>query len=156
MATAHLLYGYLGAGKTTFAKKLQEKIRAVRFSPDEWMVALYGSNPPPDKFNEYHRRIQGVIDEMWLNVLRAGVDVILDFGFWGRLQRDEVRQSIAAAGGVARLYEVRATEMEMLARCLARNANLQGSLIIEENTFRLLKPQFEALGPDEEVAFVYS
>ena len=32
MATAHLIYGYLGAGKTTFAKKLERELPAIRFS----------------------------------------------------------------------------------------------------------------------------
>jgi predicted kinase len=46
MATAHLIHGYLGAGKTTFARRLEEELPAIRFSHDEWMTNLYGDDPP--------------------------------------------------------------------------------------------------------------
>jgi hypothetical protein len=38
MSTAHLIHGFLGAWKTTFAKKLEAELGAVRFSQDEWMA----------------------------------------------------------------------------------------------------------------------
>lgn len=39
MPTVHMIHGFVGVGKTTFAKKLQQEVNAVRFSPDEWMIA---------------------------------------------------------------------------------------------------------------------
>ena len=33
MSIVHLLHGFVGAGKTTFAKQLQTKIDAIQFSP---------------------------------------------------------------------------------------------------------------------------
>jgi predicted kinase len=48
MPTVHLIHGYLGTGKTTRAKKLAEEVKGVRFNPDEWMVRLYGDDPPTD------------------------------------------------------------------------------------------------------------
>jgi hypothetical protein len=50
MPSAHLIYGYLGAGKTTFARQLERDIPAIRFSHDEWMVRLYGDDPPIEQF----------------------------------------------------------------------------------------------------------
>ena len=35
-----IVCGLPGSGKTTLAKELESKLRAVRFSPDEWMDAL--------------------------------------------------------------------------------------------------------------------
>ena len=49
MPTAHLIHGYLGAGKTTFARQLERDIPAIRFSHDEWMVRLYGDDPPIER-----------------------------------------------------------------------------------------------------------
>ena len=48
----HLIHGFVGAGKTTFAKKLEHFLPAVRFTHDEWMSKLYGENPPLEHFNE--------------------------------------------------------------------------------------------------------
>ncbi len=36
-ATAHLLHGFTGAGKTTFARQLEAETGAVRFCQDEWV-----------------------------------------------------------------------------------------------------------------------
>lgn len=35
-----IVCGLPGSGKTTLAKALESKVKAVRFSPDEWMDAL--------------------------------------------------------------------------------------------------------------------
>jgi predicted kinase len=35
MATAHLIHGFLGVGKTTLARRLEQMIPAIRFSHDE-------------------------------------------------------------------------------------------------------------------------
>ena len=45
MTNLHLIYGFVRAGKTTFARKLESEISAIRFTHDEWMVKLYGHNP---------------------------------------------------------------------------------------------------------------
>lgn len=37
---AFLIHGFLGAGKTTFAKRLEEEEKALRFTHDEWMSQL--------------------------------------------------------------------------------------------------------------------
>jgi predicted kinase len=57
MAKAHLIHGYLGAGKTTFARRLEQELRAIRFTHDEWMSRLYGDDPSADMFPEYAERI---------------------------------------------------------------------------------------------------
>ena len=36
--TLHLTVGLPGAGKTTPARKIAHEDKAVRFSPDEWMI----------------------------------------------------------------------------------------------------------------------
>lgn len=49
-ATALLLHGYMGAGKTTFARRLEREGRGLCFTHDEWMGHLYGDDPPADAF----------------------------------------------------------------------------------------------------------
>jgi predicted kinase len=46
MATAHLIDGYIGAGKMTFARSLEQELPANRFSHNEWTANLYGDDPP--------------------------------------------------------------------------------------------------------------
>jgi predicted kinase len=150
MATAHLIHGYLGAGKTTFARRLENDLPAIRFSHDEWMTRLYGSDPPVDEFPELCRRVSEQIDKLWPRCLQLGLDVVLDLGFWPRLQRDETRATALALGAGTLLYRLACTEDEAWRRIEKRNLNLDGSLFIHRNTFEVLKSRFEPLGEDEE------
>ena len=149
MLTAHLIHGYLGAGKTTFARQLERDIPAIRFSHDEWMVRLYGDDPPIEQFAVFYWRIHEQVEEIWLRCLELGLDVVLDFGFWTRQERDATRAKIIELGAEARLYRLTCPEDEAWRRIEKRNANLQGSLLIVRNTFEMFKERFEPLDPDE-------
>jgi predicted kinase len=149
MSSAHLIHGYLGAGKTTFARQLERNIPAIRFSHDEWMVRLYGDDPPIEQFAVFYWRIHEQVEEIWLRCLELGLDVVLDFGFWTRQERDATRAKIIALGVEARLYRLTCPEDEAWRRIEKRNTNLQGSLLIVRNTFEVFKERFEPLDPDE-------
>lgn len=150
MACAHLIYGFTGAGKTTFARRLEGEIPAVRFTPDEWMVALYGTDPPADHFHESYERITELMWDLALRLLGLGLDVILDFGFWSRASRDDARARARAVGASYELYFLDCPEEVMRRRVLERTAQLPpGTLFIDEAAFELFKARFEPLGPDE-------
>jgi predicted kinase len=150
MATAHLIHGYFGAGKTTFARRLEQELPAIRFSHDEWMASLYGDDPPLDQFHEFHRRVSKLIDAHWTRCVELGLDVVLDFGFWSRRQRDETRATAVALGASARLYLLECPEDEAWRRVDKRNTHLDGSLLIVRNAFEMLKSRLEPLGDDED------
>ena len=150
MATAHLIHGFLGVGKTTLARQLEQKVPAIRFSHDEWMTRLYGDDPPVEHFQEFYRRVSQQLEEVWPRCLELGVDVVLDFGCWTRRERDALWAKIAAIGAEARLYRVTCSEEESWRRIEKRNIDLRGSLYIARNTFEILKHRFEQLGSDEE------
>jgi predicted kinase len=150
MATAHLIHGYLGVGKTTLARQLEQRIPAIRFSHDEWVTRLYGDDPPVEHFQKFCRRVSEQLEEVWPRCLELGVDVVLDFGFWTCWDRDALRAKIATVGAEARLYRVTCSEEESWRRIEQRNEDLQGSLYIARNTFEVLKHRFEPLHSDEE------
>ncbi len=147
----HLLYGPVGAGKTLFAERLAGEGRALRLSPDEWMRALYGPDPPAERFAEYLERVVALV---WAEVARLAaldVDVILDFGFWTRRSRDDARERGRALGARVILYELRASPGERRRRVLARTAAAgSGSLFIDEAAIARLDGRLEPLAADEE------
>jgi predicted kinase len=98
MATAHLVFGFLGSGKTTLAKRLERQHSAVRFTPDEWMARLFGEDPPADTFQDRAASILDIMQPLWVRCLSLGLDVVLDYGFWSRAERDRVRVVVGAIG----------------------------------------------------------
>ncbi|AFY92716.1 AAA family ATPase [Chamaesiphon minutus] len=156
-ATLHLLHGFTGAGKTTFARKLERELSALRFTPDEWIVQLYGHNPPEENFLEYYNRVTDLIWQLTMQVLQSDRDVILDFGFWSRSARDEARSKAQVAGANVKLYSISCSEEIMHKRVLKRSAQLPtGALLIDENAIELFKASFESLDEDESHTIVHS
>jgi predicted kinase len=153
VATVHLLCGFLGAGKTTFATTLAARVRGVRFSVDELYLRLFATGPTYDLDRAALERLFRVLDELWPQVVGAGVDVVLDFGFWRRAERDAVRERARAAGADTVLHWLCCSDEVAVARCLARNGS-PGAFLISEEGYWELKSRFEPPGPDERCALV--
>ena len=146
--TAHLIHGFVGAGKTTLAKSLERDLPAVRFSNDEWLARLFGADPPAETFAAADQGILEIMEALWSRCLILGVDVVLDLGFWSRARRDAVRAKLEALGAGYRLYKCSCPEHEAWARIERRNL-LPGSLLITRPTFDGLKARFQPLEADE-------
>lgn len=155
MATAHLMHGFVGVGKTTFSKKLEREINAVRLSPDEWMIALYGPNPPADIFRDAEDRVIALIWATAAKVLAAGVDVIFDFGFWKRAARDAAKARLSAIGANVILYHLTCPDEVMVARVLKRTADQEeGALMIDLNAINEFRARFEPATEDENAVLI--
>ena len=96
--------GLPGSGKTTLAKALESRLRAVRFSPDEWMDAL--------SLNLWDEERRGKIEALQWKVgqelLALGLTVIIEWGTWGRSERDTLRLGARALGAAVELHYVSA------------------------------------------------
>jgi len=149
MPTVHMIHGYLGAGKTTFAKRLEANLPAIRFTHDHCMTKLYGIDPPVEEMNMMRERVSEVIEESWTKCVSFGVETVLDLNFWSLSERISTRQKAEELGAEVVLYNLPLPDDEAWARVEKRNANLSGSFFISENTFEALKAGFEPLTPDE-------
>ncbi len=94
MTTVHLLVGLPAAGKTTVAKRLAAEHRAVRLTPDEWMIPLFGESEAGGKRDV----LEGRLISLALRLTRLSTAVVLDFGCWGRDERSALRSLFSAAG----------------------------------------------------------
>ncbi|HRC47357.1 MAG TPA: AAA family ATPase [Ilumatobacteraceae bacterium] len=113
-----LTCGLPGAGKTTLATQLAADRNALRLTKDEWMWAL-GSSPWDALIQEKVER------ELWhlaQEVLRLGLSVVLDFGLWARIERDELRSVARSLGVGVELHYLGASTDELWRRIEARNS----------------------------------
>jgi adenylate kinase family enzyme len=61
----HLVCGSTGAGKTTYSLALAQRLNAVRFSIDEWMVGLFAKDKPePMQFAWVVERVERCEDQI--------------------------------------------------------------------------------------------
>ena len=86
MAKVILICGKIASGKTFYCKRLLESCPAVRLSVDE-LTARIG------KLGELHDTVsaaaQSYLLERAADIVRAGADALLDWGFWSRSSREE-------------------------------------------------------------------
>jgi hypothetical protein len=75
-ATLVLIVGLPGAGKTTRAKELATANQALRLTPDEWMIPLFGDPMADGK----RFVLEGRLISVALQVLRLETSVVLDYG----------------------------------------------------------------------------
>ena len=149
MAVTHLIHGFLGVGKTTYARRLERERSAVRFTHDEWMARLYGVDSPADLFADRAARVSGRRAALWTRCRALGMDVVLDEGFWSRARRDRLRALVPQLGGEVRLYRLWCPDDVARDRIARRNLDLDGSLHISPATNDALRTRFEALGGGE-------
>jgi len=151
MASLYLIHGFIGYGKTTFAKKLVKDTGAVKFTHDEWMIDFYGTNPPIENFQNYCTTINNKIIEMTKEFIKRDIDVILDFGFWSRKDRDNYRDLAKSLGAKVILYSINCDFETALERVKKRTEAMpEGAMFIDENAMHVLWKKFEPLQEDEE------
>jgi len=120
----YLLCGFIGAGKTTFAKKLEEKTGAVRITKDEWSISIIGNDPTIDGYAEWDTKIIELSRNVAFQLAEKGIDVIMDEGFWEKETRDKMKRRIEAIGAQVVLYYLDTPIETMRERVVGRNNNL--------------------------------
>lgn len=138
------------SGKTTLAKHIEQERAALRLTPDEWITQLFGADIAGEALDAARDPVEAALWELATRVLTLGVDVILDFGFWAREERDEFRSRATQLGARSEIHFTDVPEDVLLTRLAARNAQLPpGTFRIDEARLRLWSSLFEPPTGDE-------
>ncbi len=123
MATLHLMVGLPCSGKTTLAQKLEVERSALRLTPDEWQVALFGQDAEEPEHDARHSLIEAMLWKIASRALELGTNVILDFGFWAQEEREDFRLRAKQLGASSEVHFLDVPEDELLRRLAVRNSH---------------------------------
>ena len=97
MAQVILICGKICSGKSYYAKKLCVEKNAVILSTDEATKMLI-DNEQGEFYNEFAKRVNLYLRKKAVDIVKAGADVILDWGFWSKADREEIKKFFADNG----------------------------------------------------------
>jgi predicted kinase len=114
-----LICGLPASGKSTLARQLAPKIPAIRLDKDEWVTQL-GADVWDEEFGA---RVEHLLWVLSQDLLARGQSVILEWGHWGRVERDEKRLGARALGVGVELHYLDAPLDELIERAGRRQAS---------------------------------
>jgi predicted kinase len=120
-STLHLMVGLPCSGKTTFARRLAREVNALLLTVDVWHLTLFGDDVGHENHDERHKRLEKMMWDVAEHVLEMGGDVILDFGFWARVERDDYRNRAKELGANFKLHYMDVPYSELYRRLEIRN-----------------------------------
>ena len=86
MPKVFLICGRICSGKSVYADELRRENNAVILSVDEITLALFGQ----DAWSRLDHYVEKT--KQYLEIIEEGKDVVLDWGFWTRKEREFARE----------------------------------------------------------------
>jgi predicted kinase len=115
--TLYVMVGLPASGKTTLAKELELQHNALRLTKDDWMMPLFGWG----EFEDKREIVEALLWSLGARALQLGMNVVLDYGLWARVERDEYRAKAEALGARVDFRFLDVPEDELLRRIESRN-----------------------------------
>ena len=145
----YLICGFLGAGKTTYSKKLAQQTNAIHLNADEWCMKLF-------KKEEYEKNWENcflkTMEHLWEQAhtfSKQGLSIIFDIGFWDKQSRIDASNKATSLGFTPIIYYIYAPD-----DILKERISKRPGAIAEHNIkhFDEIKKYFQE--PDEDEKFV--
>lgn len=150
--TVYVLCGLPGSGKTTYARSL-EAGGVVRLTFAEALIAKYGSAFPSEKYEEYRTNIESELISKMQEAVGGGENVVFDWGFWQKAQRERIKEAIEVAGGAYALVYFDRPSAEL--RVAVRDRDPRVNQEITPRLMEKIIAEFEAPGENENARNYY-
>ena len=124
MPKVSIMCGKICSGKSTYAEKLKLENKAVILSVDELTLALF-ENQAGEKLDFYVEKLKEYFLKKSLDIVEAGADVILDWGFWTKKERDYAREFYDSRNISYQFYYMNVGIDEWKKRILKRNQEIK-------------------------------
>src|SRR6266513_926250 len=113
------IFGLSASGQSKLARQLAPKIPAIKLGKDGWVTQL-GADVWDEEFRV---RLEHQLWVLSQDLLAQGQSVILEWGHWGRVERDEKRLGARALGVGVELHYLDAPLEELIERADRRTTS---------------------------------
>ena len=140
----YLICGFLGAGKTTYSKKLVQEKKAIHLNADEWCMKLFSKDEYETNWENCFLKTMEYLWDKASEFSKQGQSVVFDIGFWDKKSRIEAIDKARELGFLPIIHYVYAPD-----DILKERISLRKGLIAENNLkhFDEIKKLFEE--PDD-------
>ena len=151
----YMLCGLPGSGKTTWAKKVEAQ-GVRRIAIDEAVFekhGRYGQDYSEEQYREFEKHVVASLEQLLLLFLESGRPVILDFGFWGKKNREKYKKLIEENDGQWKLLYFKAEPPTLMRRLQARSRRSDANAlpVTREMLLSFVEEFEEPVGEGEEV-----
>lgn len=152
MAKVILICGKICCGKTTYSEQIRKEENAVILSVDEIMLSIFGQHAG-EKHDEYANNTQKYLFDKSIEFVNAGVNVILDWGFWTKVNRNKAKEFYSAQGIATEMHYIDICDETWKQRLAYRNAKVEAgeteAYFVDENLANKFAAIFETPNEDE-------
>ena len=124
MAKVIMTCGKICTGKSTYAEKLRRERKGIVLSVDEITLALFGQDVG-DKHDEYVEKAENYLLKKSLEIIENDIDVILDWGFWQKSEREYAREFYGRSGVDYEFHYIDISDDEWKKRIEKRNKSIK-------------------------------
>src|SRR3989344_8767079 len=146
--TLYLIVGLPGSGKTTRAKEIEKEYSALRLTPDDWILNLYGHKLDRPHRDAVRTPVESVQWEVAKHALSLGCNVVLDWGFWSKAERSRYKKEAEGLGAQVKIVSLDLSFDESWKRISGRVESSKGTLHITREELEEWSKRFEI--PSEE------
>ena len=147
-----LICGKICSGKSTYAKERCRQNHTVLLSVDEITLALFGQYCG-DMHDTYVERTQNYLFDKSLELIESGIDVVLDWGFWMKEERDYAKAFYKTRNIAYEFHYIDISDETWKVRLKNRNsavlAKETSAYFVDDNLASKFGALFEIPGKDE-------
>lgn len=142
----YIICGFLGAGKTTYSKKLAQETEAIHLNADEWCMKLFSKDEYEKNWEDCFLKTMDYLWDRASEFFKEEKSVIFDIGFWSKQSRDDACKKASELGGFPVIHYVYAPDNILKERIAKRKGAIAENNI---KNFEEIKKLFEEPNEDE-------
>ena len=144
-----MLVGLPGSGKTSRAKEIESEHSALRLTPDDWILTLYGNDLDRPQRDAVRTPIEKIQWQVAKRALKLGWSIVLDWGFWTKAERMDYRKQAEDLGAKVKVVFLDVPIEELWSRISGRTESAKGTLQISRKELERWLSTFEPPSEDE-------